>query len=74
MTIEDIIVPHDPVEVPFLYGISMILLSLVFTGGIAAVFGWMDMSDEEKFPKICMAATVVLLVIYLFLKVQMVLP
>ena len=73
-TIEDILVPHDPVEVPYLYGISMLLLSLVFTGGIATTVGCTRMDSEGMFAKISMAASVVLLILYLFLKGQMVLP
>ena len=69
-TIENIIIPHRPVDEPVPYGIGMILTSLIFTGGCTTAL----LIVEGKAGKIITATTITLLVTYLALKAQMILP
>lgn len=71
-TIEDIIKPRHPVESPIRYGIGMLLTSAVFTGGFVSV-DFLREGEGGVF-KTGMSITVVILVVYLLLKSQMVLP
>ena len=72
-TIEDIITPRHPVENPVIYGISMIIISLIFTGGVVGAISSTDVIIK-KYPRIVIITTMILLIIYLILKAQMILP
>ena len=71
-TVEDIISPNNPENSSIPYGISMVMTSLIFTGG----FGVCDfvIEDEGKAKNISLGATVFILIAYLLLKVSRVLP
>lgn len=69
--LEDIILPSNT-DSSIRYGISLVMTSLIFTGG----FGVCDfvMEDEGKAKNISLVASVLILIIYLLLKVSGVLP
>lgn len=74
-TIRNILMPRHPVEEPVPYGISMILISLVFAGGFATAASIGEGKETSviwiKGPVI---VAVIVLIIYLILKAPMVLP
>jgi hypothetical protein len=74
-TIKNILMPHHPVEEPVPYGISMILISLVFSGGFATAAS----IGEGKGTSVIwikgpVVVAVIVLVVYLLLKAPMILP
>lgn len=71
-TIEDIIMPHNPVESPTAYGIALVMTSLIFSGGFGVSVFVMD--DERKSVQVAGAVSIVVLIVYLLLKVSRVLP
>lgn len=71
-TVEDIIVPHDPVESPTVYGIALVMTSLIFSGGFAVCDFVME--DERRARQVAAATSIVVLMVYLLLKVSRVLP
>ena len=78
-TITDIVIPRYPVEEPLPYGISLIIVSLIFAGGWATFMIVVKNVNDSLFYKkllvnICMIAFIVLLVVYLPLKSMMILP
>lgn len=74
-TIKNILIPHHPVEEPVPYGISMILISLIFAGGF---FTAASIGEGKKtsviWTKGPVIVAVIILVVYLLLKAPMILP
>lgn len=80
-TIKNIVIPHHPVEEPIPYGISMIIVSLIFAGGFLACSSAIESLSlsrlhiqEKKGITFCLITSALLLVVYLVLKGMMILP
>lgn len=73
-TIEDIVTPRHPVENPVLYGIGLIISSIIFTGGLFCVPSALEEDTKFDFIKVCLTVVTILLIAYLVLKALMILP
>lgn len=77
-TVRNILLPRHPVEEPVLFGISMILTSIIFAGGLFTVPSFGETFGPGRTNVIWMKGPVIIafivLVIYLILKVPMILP
>lgn len=78
-TIKDIAAVKHPVEEPVPYGISAIITSIIFAGGLFNVINTFELDDDydnrkTRIVQISFIVLAVLLVVYLVLKGVMVLP
>lgn len=75
-TIKNIVAVRHPVEEPIPFGISAIITSIFFAGGLFNVMCTFELDTDRKkrIVQILFIALVVLLVAYLVLKAAMILP